>query len=154
MEGDPGGVATPPHSTPTPTGAHPGETAGPYCTGKALDAIQHGDGPTVFTIGLVLAADLGRWGSLCPPCLSVPCSRADGVLCVPSTPPHPAPSSLFAGCRGGLFTLAQARLKLGICYQLFSRLLRQDLAFFQGTPAGRGGSPSFPPRPQGPQPHH
>ncbi|KAM9592027.1 antigen peptide transporter 2 isoform 1-T3 [Morphnus guianensis] len=80
-----------------------GETAGPYCTGKALDAIQHGDGPTVFTIGLVLAADLG--------------------------------SSLFTGCRGGLFTLAQARLRLGTCYQLFSRLLRQDLAFFQGTPA-------------------
>ncbi|KFM00349.1 Antigen peptide transporter 2, partial [Aptenodytes forsteri] len=36
-----------------------GETAGPYCTGKVLDAIRHGDGPTAFTIGLVLAADLG-----------------------------------------------------------------------------------------------
>ncbi|KAM6106917.1 antigen peptide transporter 2 [Phoenicopterus ruber ruber] len=79
-----------------------GETAGPYCTGKALDAIQHGDGLTVFTIGLVLAADLG--------------------------------SSLFAGCRGGLFILAQARLKLSTRHQLFSRLVRQDLAFFQGTP--------------------
>ncbi|NXS69131.1 TAP2 protein, partial [Pandion haliaetus] len=80
-----------------------GETAGPYCTGKVLDAIQHGDGPTAFTLGLVLAADLG--------------------------------SSLFAGCRGGLFTLAQARLKLSTCYRLFSHLLRQDLTFFQGRPA-------------------
>ncbi|KAF1571556.1 UNVERIFIED_CONTAM: Antigen peptide transporter 2, partial [Eudyptes pachyrhynchus] len=80
-----------------------GETAGPYCTGKVLDAIRHGDGPTAFTIGLVLAADLG--------------------------------SSLFAGCRGGLFTLAHARLKLSTCHRLFSSLVRQDLAFFQGTPA-------------------
>ncbi|NWH54263.1 TAP2 protein, partial [Fregata magnificens] len=80
-----------------------GESAGPYCTGKALDAVQRGDGPTAFTVGLVLAADLG--------------------------------SSLFAGCRGGLFTLAQARLKLSTCYRLFSCLVRQDLAFFQGTPA-------------------
>ncbi|XP_075346708.1 antigen peptide transporter 2 isoform X2 [Mycteria americana] len=80
-----------------------GETAGPYCTGKALDAIRQGDGPTTFTIGLVLATDLG--------------------------------SSLFAGCRGGLFTLAQARLKLSTCHRLFSHLMLQDLAFFQGTPA-------------------
>ncbi|KAF1417773.1 Antigen peptide transporter 2, partial [Spheniscus humboldti] len=80
-----------------------GETAGPYCTGKVLDAIRSGDGPTAFTIGLVLAADLG--------------------------------SSLFAGCRGGLFTLAHARLKLSSCHRLFSCLVRQDLAFFQGTPA-------------------
>ncbi|XP_075268343.1 antigen peptide transporter 2 isoform X2 [Opisthocomus hoazin] len=80
-----------------------GETAGPYCTGKALDAIRRGDGLTVFTVGLVLAADLG--------------------------------SSLFAGCRGGLFVLAQARLKLSTRHRLFSRLVRQDLAFFQGTPA-------------------
>ncbi|KAM6325997.1 antigen peptide transporter 2-like isoform 2-T4 [Alca torda] len=80
-----------------------GETAGPYCTGKALDAIRRGDGLTVFTVGLVLAADLG--------------------------------SSLFAGCRGGLFVFALARLKLSTRHQLFSRLVRQDLAFFQGTPA-------------------
>ncbi|KAM6396176.1 antigen peptide transporter 2 [Rhynochetos jubatus] len=80
-----------------------GETAGPYCTGKALDAIRSGDGLTAFTVGLVLAADLGR--------------------------------SLFAGCRGGLFVLAQARLKLSTRSRLFSRLVRQDLAFFQGTSA-------------------
>ncbi|XP_074710457.1 antigen peptide transporter 2 isoform X1 [Strix uralensis] len=80
-----------------------GETAGPYCTGKALDAVRHGDGLTAATVGLVLAADLG--------------------------------SSLFAGCRGGLFVLAQARLKLSTRHRLFSRLVRQDLAFFQGTPA-------------------
>ncbi|NWU48304.1 TAP2 protein, partial [Dromas ardeola] len=47
-------------------------------------------------------------------------------------------SSLFAGCRGGLFVLAQARLKLRTRHKLFSRLVRQDLAFFQGMPAGRG----------------
>ncbi|XP_042649952.1 antigen peptide transporter 2 [Tyto alba] len=80
-----------------------GETAGPYCTGKALDAVRNGDGPTAVTVGLVLAADLG--------------------------------SSFFAGCRGGLFVFAQARLKLSTRHQLFSRLVRQDLAFFQGTPA-------------------
>ncbi|XP_075594578.1 antigen peptide transporter 2 [Balearica regulorum gibbericeps] len=80
-----------------------GETAGPYCTGQALDAIRHGDGPTAFAVCLVLAADLG--------------------------------SSLFAGCRGGLFMLAQARLKLSTCHRLFSRLVRQDLDFFQETPA-------------------
>ncbi|NXJ72836.1 TAP2 protein, partial [Rostratula benghalensis] len=80
-----------------------GETAGPYCTGKALDAVQRGDGLTLFTVGLVLAADLG--------------------------------SSLFAGCRGGLFMLAQARLKLSTRHQLFSRLVRRELTFFQDTPA-------------------
>ncbi|NXK01247.1 TAP2 protein, partial [Corythaixoides concolor] len=79
-----------------------GETAGPYCTGKALDAVQRGDGLTAFTVGLVLAADLG--------------------------------SSLFAGCRGGFFILTRARLHLRTRYQLFSRLVRQDLAFFQETP--------------------
>ncbi|NXK15561.1 TAP2 protein, partial [Herpetotheres cachinnans] len=81
------------------------EATGPSYTSEALDAIRHGNGPTAFTIGLVVAADLG--------------------------------SSLFAGCRGGFFALAQARLKLGTCYQLFSRLVRQDLAFFQGTPAAK-----------------
>ncbi|XP_074786730.1 antigen peptide transporter 2 isoform X1 [Athene noctua] len=80
-----------------------GETAGPYCTGKALDAVRHGDGLTAATVGLVLAAELGR--------------------------------SLFAGCRGGLFVLARARLKLSTRHRLFSRLVRQDLAFFQETPA-------------------
>ncbi|KAM6100785.1 LOW QUALITY PROTEIN: antigen peptide transporter 2 [Pterocles gutturalis] len=43
-------------------------------------------------------------------------------------------SSLFAGCRGGLFMLAQARLKLSIRYRLFS-LVRQDLAFFRDPAA-------------------
>ncbi|XP_059690792.1 antigen peptide transporter 2 [Gavia stellata] len=80
-----------------------GETAGPYCTGKALDAIRSGNGLTAFTVGLVVAADLGR--------------------------------SLFAGCRGGLFVLAKARLERSTCHRLFSCLVRQDLAFFQGTPA-------------------
>ncbi|NWX24533.1 TAP2 protein, partial [Aegotheles bennettii] len=84
-----------------------GETAGPYCTGKVLDAIRGGEGPTAYALGLVLAADLA--------------------------------SSLFAGCRGGLFVLVQAQLKMSTRHQLFSRLVRQDLTFFQGTPAGRGG---------------
>ncbi|NXW63000.1 TAP2 protein, partial [Eurystomus gularis] len=82
-----------------------GETAGPYCTGQALDAIQHGDGLTTGVIGLVFAAD--------------------------------ACSSLFAGCRGGLFYLAEARLKRSTRSRLFSRLVRQDLAFFQGTSAAK-----------------
>ncbi|NWX05787.1 TAP2 protein, partial [Caloenas nicobarica] len=80
-----------------------GETAGPYCTGKALDAVRSGDGLTAFAAGLVVAADLG--------------------------------GALFGGCRGGLFILAQARLKRSTRHQLFSRLVRQDLAFLQGTPA-------------------
>ncbi|NWH24032.1 TAP2 protein, partial [Grus americana] len=86
-----------------------GETAGPYCTGQALDAIQRGDGPTAFTICL-------GWAD-------------GGSLCLSP------PSSLFAGCRGGLFMLARARLKLSTCHQLFSRLVHQDLDFFQETPA-------------------
>ncbi|XP_061875875.1 antigen peptide transporter 2-like [Colius striatus] len=80
-----------------------GEAAGPYCTGRALDAIRGGAGLTVSTVGLVLAADLG--------------------------------SSFFAGCRGGLFFWAQARLKLSTRHRLFSRLVRQELSFFQGKPA-------------------
>ncbi|KAM8985881.1 antigen peptide transporter 2 [Ara ararauna] len=80
-----------------------GEVAGPYCTGKALEAIRSGDGITGMALGMVLAVDLG--------------------------------SSFFAGCRGGLFLLAQARLKLRTCTQLFSHLLHRDLTFFQETPA-------------------
>ncbi|XP_030331225.1 antigen peptide transporter 2 [Strigops habroptila] len=80
-----------------------GEVAGPYCTGKALEAIRSGDGITGIALGMVLAADLG--------------------------------SSFFAGCRGGLFLLAGARLKLRTSNQLFSRLLHRDLTFFQETPA-------------------
>ncbi|NXG60012.1 TAP2 protein, partial [Hemiprocne comata] len=82
-----------------------GETAGPYCTGKALDAIRSGEGPTAYTLGLVLVSM------------------------------SPSPRSLFASCRGGLFMLAEARLKLSTRYRLFSRLVHQDLAFFQETPA-------------------
>ncbi|NXK73557.1 TAP2 protein, partial [Amazona guildingii] len=36
-----------------------GEVAGPYCTGKALEAIRSGDGITGVALGMVLAADLG-----------------------------------------------------------------------------------------------
>ncbi|XP_065541255.1 antigen peptide transporter 2-like [Lathamus discolor] len=82
-----------------------GEVAGPYCTGKALEAIRSGDGITGVALGMVLAADLG--------------------------------SSFFAGCRGGLFLLAQARLKLTTSTQLFSHLLHRDLTFFQETPAAK-----------------
>ncbi|XP_061300305.1 antigen peptide transporter 2-like [Pezoporus flaviventris] len=82
-----------------------GEVAGPYCTGKALEAIRSGDGITGVALGMVLAAELG--------------------------------SSFFAGCRGGLFLLAQARLKLSTSTQLFSHLLHRDLTFFQETPAAK-----------------
>ncbi|XP_061216426.1 antigen peptide transporter 2 [Neopsephotus bourkii] len=82
-----------------------GEVAGPYCTGKALEAIRSGDGISGVALGTVLAAELG--------------------------------SSFFAGCRGGLFLLAQARLKLTASTRLFSHLLHRDLTFFQKTPAAK-----------------
>ncbi|XP_058717434.1 antigen peptide transporter 2-like isoform X2 [Poecile atricapillus] len=44
-------------------------------------------------------------------------------------------SVLFSGCRGGLFTLLEARLHQRLSLRLFSHLVRQDLDFFQGTPA-------------------
>uniref|UniRef100_A0A8C3E317 Uncharacterized protein n=1 Tax=Corvus moneduloides TaxID=1196302 RepID=A0A8C3E317_CORMO len=46
-----------------------------------------------------------------------------------------AASVLFSGCRGGLFTLLEARLHQSLSLRLFSHLVRQDLDFFQGTPA-------------------
>ncbi|NXE43732.1 TAP2 protein, partial [Ptilorrhoa leucosticta] len=46
-----------------------------------------------------------------------------------------AASVLFSGCRGGLFTLLEARLRQNLSLRLFSHLVRQDLDFFQGTPA-------------------
>ncbi|XP_071657066.1 antigen peptide transporter 2 [Patagioenas fasciata] len=36
-----------------------GDTAGPYCTGKALDAVRAGDGLGASAVALVLAADAG-----------------------------------------------------------------------------------------------
>nr|AGV39005.1 transporter 2 ATP-binding cassette sub-family B [Rattus norvegicus] len=45
-------------------------------------------------------------------------------------------SSLSAGCRGGSFLFAESRINLRIREQLFSSLLRQDLAFFQETKTG------------------
>nr|QAU32519.1 TAP2 [Anas platyrhynchos] len=82
-----------------------GETSVPYCTGKALDVLRHGDGPTAF-------------------------ATAIGFVCLAS-----ASSSLFAGCRGGLFTFIMARLTLRTRDRLFSGLVHQDLAFFQQTTA-------------------
>ncbi|XP_048149377.1 antigen peptide transporter 2-like isoform X4 [Corvus hawaiiensis] len=46
-----------------------------------------------------------------------------------------AASVLFSGCRGGLFMLLKARLHQSLSLRLFSHLVRQDLDFFQGTPA-------------------
>ncbi|NXG43130.1 TAP2 protein, partial [Psilopogon haemacephalus] len=43
--------------------------------------------------------------------------------------------AFFSGCRGGLFCLAQARLKFRVRSRLFSNLVHQDLTFFQGTAA-------------------
>ncbi|XP_032061066.1 antigen peptide transporter 2 [Aythya fuligula] len=82
-----------------------GETSVPYCTGKALDVLRHGDGPTAF-------------------------ATAIGFVCLAS-----ASSSLFAGCRGSLFTFIMARLTLRTRDRLFSGLVHQDLAFFQQTTA-------------------
>ncbi|NXK49278.1 TAP2 protein, partial [Chauna torquata] len=82
-----------------------GETSVPYCTGRALDVLRHGDGPAAF-------------------------AAAIGFVCLAS-----ASSSLFAGCRGGLFSFVVARLTLRIRDRLFSGLVHQDLAFFQQTTA-------------------
>eukprot|EP00075_Anas_platyrhynchos_P036975 XP_027326228.1 antigen peptide transporter 2 isoform X1 [Anas platyrhynchos] len=82
-----------------------GETSVPYCTGKALDVLRHGDGPTAF-------------------------ATAISFVCLAS-----ASSSLFAGCRGGLFSFIMARLTLRTRDRLFSGLVHQDLAFFQQTTA-------------------
>ncbi|NWW28986.1 TAP2 protein, partial [Falcunculus frontatus] len=46
-----------------------------------------------------------------------------------------AASVLFSGCRGGLFMLLKAHLRQSLSLRLFSHLVRQDLDFFQGTPA-------------------
>ncbi|NXI68973.1 TAP2 protein, partial [Anseranas semipalmata] len=82
-----------------------GETSVPYYTGRALDVLRRGDGPTAF-------------------------AAAIGLVCLAS-----ASSSLFAGCRGGLFTFIAARLTLRTRDRLFSGLVHQDLAFFQQTTA-------------------
>ncbi|XP_031461389.1 antigen peptide transporter 2 [Phasianus colchicus] len=81
------------------------ETSVPYCTGRALDVLRHGDGLTAFT-------------------------TAVGLMCLAS-----ASSSLFAGCRGGLFTFIRFRFILRTRDQLFSSLVYRDLAFFQKTTA-------------------
>lgn len=82
-----------------------GETSVPYCTGRALDVLRQGDGLTAFT-------------------------AAVGLMCLAS-----ASSSLFAGCRGGLFTFIRFRFILRTRDQLFSSLVYRDLAFFQKTTA-------------------
>ncbi|XP_042679834.1 antigen peptide transporter 2 [Centrocercus urophasianus] len=82
-----------------------GETSVPYCTGKALDVLRHGDGLAAFT-------------------------AAVGLMCLAS-----ASSSLFAGCRGGLSTFIRFRSVLRTRDQLFSSLVYRDLAFFQKTTA-------------------
>lgn len=50
--------------------------------------------------------------------------------------PQFLPSSLFAGCRGGLSTFIRFRSVLRTRDQLFSSLVYRDLAFFQKTTAG------------------
>ncbi|XP_032303868.1 antigen peptide transporter 2 [Coturnix japonica] len=82
-----------------------GETSVPYFTGRALDVLRQGDGLTTFT-------------------------AAVGLMCLAS-----ASSSLFAGCRGGLFTFIGYRFVLRTRDQLFSSLVYRDLAFFQKTTA-------------------
>ncbi|OXB74425.1 UNVERIFIED_CONTAM: hypothetical protein H355_002490 [Colinus virginianus] len=82
-----------------------GETSVPYCTGRALDVLRHEDNFATF-------------------------STAVGLLGLAS-----ASSSLFAGCRGGLFSFIKSRFILRTRDQLFSSLVYQDLAFFQKTTA-------------------
>ncbi|XP_021269137.1 antigen peptide transporter 2 [Numida meleagris] len=82
-----------------------GETSVPYCTGRALDVLRRGDGLAAFT-------------------------AAVGLMCLAS-----ASSSLFAGCRGGLFIFTKFRFILRTRDQLFSSLVYRDLTFFQKTRA-------------------
>ncbi|XP_065610071.1 antigen peptide transporter 2 [Cyrtonyx montezumae] len=82
-----------------------GETSVPYCTGRALDVLRHKDNLATF-------------------------STAVGLMCLAS-----ASSSLFAGCRGGLFFFIKSRFILRTRDQLFSSLVYRDLAFFQKTTA-------------------
>ncbi|POI20366.1 hypothetical protein CIB84_015887, partial [Bambusicola thoracicus] len=73
--------------------------------GRALDVLRQGDGLAAF-------------------------AAAVGLMCLAS-----ASSSLFAGCRGGLFTFIKFRFILRTRDQLFSSLVYRDLAFFQKTTA-------------------
>ncbi|NXC50133.1 TAP2 protein, partial [Penelope pileata] len=82
-----------------------GETSVPYCTGRALDVLRRGDGLTDF-------------------------ATAVGLMSLAS-----AGSTLFAGCRGGLFAFIRSCITLRTRDQLFSTLVYRDLAFFQKTAA-------------------
>lgn len=49
--------------------------------------------------------------------------------------------ALFTGMRGGLFTLAMARLNIRFRQRLFASLLSQDMAFFDTTKTGAAPPP-------------
>ncbi|XP_062456848.1 antigen peptide transporter 2 [Rhea pennata] len=78
-----------------------GETLLPYYAGRVVDVLSTGFSAASFSAAIWLL----------------------GLASVGS--------SLFAGCRGGSFVLILARLNFRVCDQLFSHLVRQELAFFQ-----------------------
>ncbi|XP_074873732.1 antigen peptide transporter 2 [Carettochelys insculpta] len=83
-----------------------GETFIPYYTGRVIDILGSGYAPDAF-------------------------AAAIGLMCLASLG-----SSLAAGCRGGLFMFTFSRLNIRTRCQLFSALVRQDLAFFQQVKTG------------------
>ncbi|XP_067169755.1 antigen peptide transporter 2 [Apteryx mantelli] len=78
-----------------------GETLVPYYTGRVIDILSNSFNADSFTTAI--------W-----------------LMCLASVG-----SSLFAGCRGGFFIFIISRLNFRTCDQLFSHLVRQELAFFQ-----------------------
>uniref|UniRef100_A0A8B9PI02 TAP2 n=1 Tax=Apteryx owenii TaxID=8824 RepID=A0A8B9PI02_APTOW len=83
-----------------------GETLVPYYTGRVIDILSNGFSADSFTTAI--------W-----------------LMCLASVG-----SSLFAGCRGGFFSFIMSRLNFRTCDQLFSHLVRQELAFFQQVKTG------------------
>ncbi|XP_044838798.1 uncharacterized protein LOC123345808 [Mauremys mutica] len=83
-----------------------GETFIPYYTGRVIDILGSAYDPDTF-------------------------ATAIGLMCLASFG-----SSLAAGCRGGLFMFTFSRLNIRTRCQLFSSLVRQDLAFFQQVKTG------------------
>uniref|UniRef100_A0A8C8VPD6 Antigen peptide transporter 2 n=1 Tax=Pelusios castaneus TaxID=367368 RepID=A0A8C8VPD6_9SAUR len=83
-----------------------GETFIPYYTGRVIDILGSDYDPDAFTSAIGLMV-LASFGS-----------------------------SLFAGCRGGLFMFTLSRLNIRIRRILFSSLVHQDMAFFQQVKTG------------------
>ncbi|NXI08786.1 TAP2 protein, partial [Irena cyanogastra] len=124
----PGGVAETPGDVPSPPGTLRRVLALTWEEWKVLGAA-------------VLCLVLAVVGETSGPYVTGKVGRSVPRACphvpeVPDVTACPCPRSvLFSGCRGCLFMLLQARLCQSLSLRLFSHLVRQDLDFFQGTPA-------------------